>query len=369
MIARRALALGLAVSLTLSACASYKGSAALIPTPEAMPASATAGSLAVSADPYVTKDRIKPVFDGDLIDEGVLPIQVVVRNGSDKRMLVRGADMILALPGGTQLSSAGATAVASRFEQGIGDVIGWGIGFGVIGMLAASANKEKVRAARLADYRSKELSEAFLAPGESAHGFVFFIPPKGTPDLSDAMLTVRFVDIKDGSRESVQLPLRGLAFTARASASATPAPAAAAPAMSTAPVAAAGAPSPTGVAAVAIPAASVPRPPLNGTWRGTDGSVLEITGHAGKLEWELETREARIGAFVTTRVDYRVAGAGKATDDDVVLEGRIVAAGGFGGYALHQPVTLTLRRDGARLRGTGIGAANVPFTVEFERRP
>ena len=100
--------------------------------------------LSVAADPYVTKDRIKPVFDGDLLKEGVLPIQMLIRNDGQQRVLVRGSDMTLTLPGGTYVASAGATTVASRFEQGMGDVIGWAIGFGIIGLLAASANKDEV---------------------------------------------------------------------------------------------------------------------------------------------------------------------------------------------------------------------------------
>lgn len=371
MTAQRALALVLVFSVGFSGCASYKGTTALIPKPEGMPAMASAGPFTVGADPYLTKDRIKPVFDGDLIDEGVLAVQVFVRNGSDKRMSVRGADMNLTLPGGSQLSSAGATAVASRFEQGIGDVIGWGIGFGIIGMLAASANKEKVRSARLADYRSKELSEAFLEPGEAAHGFVFFMPPKGTPDLSDAMLTVHFVDTKEGSRESVRLPLRALAFTARAPApEATPvtpaSPNAVAPATAAPPAPGAGTPA-SGGAAVVAATPSQP-PPLSGVWRSADGTVLTITGPEAGFEWELQTREGRIGAsmsvMTTVSTDHRATGTGRATGADVVLNGRMISGTAM---SMQQPITLMLQRDGGRLRGTVLGPSNVPFPVQFER--
>lgn len=212
MIAERAVALVVTASLALSGCASYTAGAAVVPKQERMPAWVSVGALSAGADPYVTKERVKSVFDADLIEEGVLAIQVFVRNDGARQVLVRNSDMTLALPEGNQIGSAGATAVAARFEQGVGSVVGWGIAFGAIGMLAASANKDRVRSARLADYRSKELVEVSLGPGEFAHGFVFFIPPRGTTDFSEAVLAVQFVDTKEGSREVARLPLRDLAF-------------------------------------------------------------------------------------------------------------------------------------------------------------
>src|SRR5262249_59752430 len=58
------------------------------------------------------------------------------------------------------------------------------------------------------DYRRKELSEVFLDPGKSAHGFVFFMPPGGPLTTSDGVLVVQFVDAEDASRQAVRVPLR-----------------------------------------------------------------------------------------------------------------------------------------------------------------
>src|ERR1700730_7827838 len=208
-LSRSIVALGLTSLLLLDGCASYTPQTVAIPKPEAMPLWAREGVVAVGADPYLQKERQKAAFDGDMSEEGILPVQVFVLNEGQRRLLVRASDMILVLPDGRQVASAGATAVATRFEQGIGDVIGWGIGFGIIGMLAASANKDTVRTARLNDYRSKELAEAFLDPGKSANGFVFFIPPSGAPPTADGVLIVQFVDAEDASRQAVRVPLRG----------------------------------------------------------------------------------------------------------------------------------------------------------------
>jgi hypothetical protein len=209
---RRALAGLLALSILVTGCASYTTTTLAGPRAEEMGASRAEAGVFVGADPHVQAERQKAVFDADLAGEAVIPIRVLVRNDGAPRLLVRPSSMTLALADGTQIPSAGATAVAARLDQGVGEVIGWGIAFGVIGALAASANKDSVRTARLADYRSKELPEVSLVKGESAHGFVFFIPPKGSSAFGEATLGVRFVEVSEGTSFDVRVPLTGLDF-------------------------------------------------------------------------------------------------------------------------------------------------------------
>ena len=359
MIARRALALVLATSLALSGCASYTGGAALVPKQEAMPAWVSAGVLGAGADPHVTKERIKSVFDGDLIEEGVLPIQVLVRNDGERRALIRSSDMTLALPNGNQIGSAGATAVAARFEQGIGDVVGWGIAFGVIGILAASANKDKVRSARLADYRSKELAEVTLGRGESAHGFVFFIPPQGTSDFSEAVLTVHFVDIKDGSREIVRLPLRNLEFKG------TKAKPEAVAVARGAPVSPRPGPSPSASPLQASVAAATPLDPaaLVGTWTGTlrapgrfdrrlldHPATLRVYEERGRLAWSLEVQ----------------GGDFDGTGEVVRSERGIALSGMLGRRAVSVSCSVTMTES--TLEATGLGADNERYTLALQKQ-
>ncbi|MBI2161195.1 MAG: hypothetical protein HYU25_12625 [Candidatus Rokubacteria bacterium] len=347
MIARRALALVLAMSLALSGCASYTAGAALVPKQEAMPAWASAGVLGVGADPYVTKERVKSVFDGDLVEEGVLAIQVLVRNNGERRALVRSSDITLALPGGSQIGSAGATAVAARFEQGVGDVVGWGIAFGVIGMLAASANKDSVRSARLADYRSKELAEAFLGPGESAHGFVFFIPPQGTPAFSEAVLTVHFVDVKDGSREVVRLPLRSLEFKGTKAKDEPVAAARGAQVSSTPELTTATRPDPAA---------------LVGTWTGTlraraplgspanYPAALRVYEEQGHLRWSLDVQGG----------DFDGKGEVVRSEQGIALSGAL------GRRALSISYAVTMAES--TLQATGIGADNERYSLTMQKQ-
>jgi hypothetical protein len=178
-----------------------------------MPVRQSMGPVTVGADPYVQKDRQKAVFDGVLTDEGVLPIQVFLLNEGDRRFLVRASTITLTFPDGTQIGPAGATAAAAKMES-TGGVIGWTIGFGLVGYLAASSAEDKARAARLADYKSKELQDAMLGKDGSAHGFIYFVPPSGTAPFTEATLTVQFMDNEDFTSLAVRLPLTGLHFKA-----------------------------------------------------------------------------------------------------------------------------------------------------------
>jgi hypothetical protein len=174
-----------------------------------MPVSQTEGAVEVGADPYTQTERHKSVFGSDLTAAGILPVQVYLQNHGAEKVLVRASDMALELPDGRRVSHAGASAAASKLES-IGGVVGATIAFGIIGMLAASSAEDKARAARLEDYKKKELPDTRLAKGESGHGFVYFIPPDGTKNLTAAVLLVRVVKVDEGSSFVTRLPLTGL---------------------------------------------------------------------------------------------------------------------------------------------------------------
>ncbi len=360
---RRCIALCVAVAVGFVGCASYGPSGMVAPKSESMPVWMRDGRVGLGVDLYTQKERQKAVFDGDLSGEGVLPIRLLVRNDGERKLLVRASDMILTLGDGTQVTSAGATTVAARFDQGIGDVIGWGVAFGVIGMLAASANKDRVRTARLTDYRSKELAEVFLAAGESAHGFVYFIPPKGTASFVDATLVVQLVDVEDGSRQVVRVPLSGASLAvAGAPRDQAGGPAAARP-LPAATVAATGTSSASGSAARPLAA-------LLGNWRGEtvirweampslQPTALRIYEEGGLTRWTL-TRTPQTADRETTAtglvemVGQRVTLTGHYDRTGTVLDGT--------------EVTYSLTLTGSTLTGTGVGVDRVIHSLSVTRQ-
>lgn len=208
---QRTLALGLTVLVACAGCASYTPTSVPIPQAGAMPAWRTEGAVAVGADPYTQLERQEAVFGGDLNKEGVIPIQVFLQNQGDRRLLVRPSDMVLVLPDGSQMNPAGATATAAKLESS-GGVIASTIAFGIVGYLVAASAADKARTARLEDYRRKELQDTKLEKNASIHGFVYFIPPPGTPAFTESTLVVRVVDSEELTSLVVHLPLHGVEF-------------------------------------------------------------------------------------------------------------------------------------------------------------
>ena len=88
-------------------------------------------------------------------------------------------------------------------------VIAATVGFGLLGYLAASGAEDKARAARQEDFRRKEFPEKRLEKGESAHGFLYFLTPPGTANLSSAQLAMRLVEVENGKSSVVKVPLSG----------------------------------------------------------------------------------------------------------------------------------------------------------------
>jgi hypothetical protein len=118
----------------------------------------------------------------------------------------------LILPDGSRMSPAGASAAAAKMESNAG-VVAAAVGFGLVGMLVASSAEDKARAARLEDYRRKELQEARLAKGETAHGFLYFIPPPATIGFSWVLLQVRVTDMDNATSSNLELAIKDLKYT------------------------------------------------------------------------------------------------------------------------------------------------------------
>ena len=210
-----ALCLSISVMVSFSGCASYTQSAAPIPKAGAMPAWQVGDVMAVGADPYMQNDRQRAVFDKALNDVGVLPIQVLVQNRSERRLRVEPYKITLTLPDGSESSPVTAYAVASRFAPHYGRGADYAAAaFGLIGAvvaLSAASAAEKASTARTADYASKELKETILGKDESVHGFVFFMLSPGTQTLVEATLKVLVLDADDEKTNfAVSLPLRGV---------------------------------------------------------------------------------------------------------------------------------------------------------------
>ncbi len=230
---RRALAVFLAGMLALSGCASVGGSAPL-PREGNMPTWRVEGPVAAGADPYVETARLEAVFGRDLSQAGIVPIQVFVRNGGPRPLWLRRSAIVLELPDGataapwrdmtvaakqlppTAVEEAAKIAAKVMAYALVPVVIGMFLfdPIGVIQMVtrqpAATRDEKQLEVlAREAAYWDKELKDALLGPGESAHGFVYFAPAVKPQAVPEATLVLTLLDIEEGKSFVARLPLRG----------------------------------------------------------------------------------------------------------------------------------------------------------------
>lgn len=365
---RRAVALVLVGGLALGGCASYTPSSAPVPRMAGLPVWRADRGVTVGADPYVALERQEAVFGGNLAKEGVLPIQLLVENASGRRFVLRKSDVLLELDGGRQIAPTGASSVAATKEDSAG-VIGWTIAFGIIGALAASSAEESARAARLEDYRQKELRDATLDPGSSVYSFVYFRPPRGTPPFDRATLTVRLFEPASLETAVFRLPLDRLGFEGKADEAVAGGP----PMPPTEPV---GTPKPP-VTTAAVAPAPTPQPHL-GVWKGTLTLTLPVAGSSyerpqqpvtlriapdgSRLRWHLEGEGAAEA--------LRAAGWGSAVDDQLTLSGTFdegAARFGVAVPAAGTQVSFTLLRRGTVLEGSGLTPDNQVLTLSLTR--
>ena len=208
----RPLAIALLLVFSSAGCIAYKTSSIAPPTPGAMPAWLTHGSISIGADPYTDPERQKAAFDADFGEERILAIQVFAQNGGDASVILRRSDVALVLPDGRRFAPAPADMVAARLHSA-GKVLALTLGFGVVGAVAGTQAASTEHQSRRTDYVWKELpAESRLLKDQSRHGFVYFMPPRGTPPFAEATLMVRLIDPQQRTVIPVSLTLTGLGF-------------------------------------------------------------------------------------------------------------------------------------------------------------
>lgn len=186
----RLLAVLFMIAAVTISCAAYTPQPATLLRIQSAAFSSKQEDFAIGVSPHLDPARNEDVFQADLRQAGILPLQIVMRNSGSQRLAVRKEDFTLQLADDRQLSPAPADLVASRLESKVG-VAGWTIAFGLLGYLASSAQQEEADVARRVDLRQKEIQDHVLPAEESSTGFIFFLVPPDVTEIAAATLVAK----------------------------------------------------------------------------------------------------------------------------------------------------------------------------------
>lgn len=196
----------------ISACASYEPASMVAPKlDKASSGEVVKDGHAVFAKALGTTEEQEVYFDADFNEAGIIAIQVLAENRSERPARVRPKDFVLITPDGQSLSPVTSDSVVYSVGED-GSVVGATLAFGLIGWMAANQAEESSRNARLIDYQSKTFSEQVLYQGQSEHGFVFFVPPENTAPFTTAELTVTFVEDESATASAVRVPIANINY-------------------------------------------------------------------------------------------------------------------------------------------------------------
>jgi len=163
----------------------------------------TQGSVRVAADPFFTVDRTRAAFRGgeDFPEKGLLPVQVIIENGSSGDILVDPRDFRLVRGSGRSEIALSSYEAFSMVKLSVG---WWALGAGVVGGSVPAYRNE----ARQRDIETHEFRETTIAPGKSATGFVYFALEENEKNLAGSCVTLSLK--RPAGRELIyDIPLAG----------------------------------------------------------------------------------------------------------------------------------------------------------------
>jgi hypothetical protein len=137
------------------------------------------GGVRMAADPFFTRERLQPVFTGgeDYAEKGLLPVRVVIENGSSEEVVLALQEARLLGPAGRSYPPLQPYDAFSLIKLGVG---WWAVGAGFVGGAAPAYRNE----ARQRDIEQRALRDAKIPGGGSTSGFLYFAISEGTQNLA-----------------------------------------------------------------------------------------------------------------------------------------------------------------------------------------
>ena len=141
------------------------------------------------------KSEMVTYFDDDLLQYGLLPVQINLKNNSYPRTLVLNADRInLIDPTGVRIPIMSYDQVIDKAKKSYWRTAGWAVAFGLFGAIPSLINVSNTNEKIQADYESRMLKCGNLNCGSETEGLTFFSVPEDLNSLNGWKISVVLKD-------------------------------------------------------------------------------------------------------------------------------------------------------------------------------
>jgi len=175
----------LIVGLFLVSCASHKA----VQQPNltydlaAQKNKVTENGVDLVTKPIHSKSELKSYFDQDLLKDGILPVQVSISNNSHNDFYLDTEGISLVDPSQNRYPVLPVSAVVKKAKKSYWRTAGWGVAFGLLGVIPSAINVNSTNTKIEDDYYAKALKSGNLSNGAGMEGLVFFAVPDGMTSL------------------------------------------------------------------------------------------------------------------------------------------------------------------------------------------
>ena len=180
-------------AIFVSGCASHQ----TIPAPalsydlSAQQQALESEGVRLSALPIHESSKLETYFDADLIEMGILPVQVSLHNKDyPGNVLIHRDGFRLVGPDHASHTMLTVDQIVEKTKKSYWRTAGWTVAFGVFGLVPSAINVSNTNKKIRADYESRLLQEGNLNPGNMTEGFLFFPIPEKIRSLDGWELSV-----------------------------------------------------------------------------------------------------------------------------------------------------------------------------------
>lgn len=166
--------------------------------------------VVLMAKPIHRKSELKAYFDDDLLDIGVLPIQISVINKTNSRTLVLS-------PAGINLIDAGGGTVPHLEGQALHEKVkksywrsaGWTAAFGIFGLIPSLINVGNANERIQAYYDARAIKGGNLVPGAMVEGLCFYSVPPELSSLHGWKISIALINPVTSDHIFIEYGLQG----------------------------------------------------------------------------------------------------------------------------------------------------------------